>query len=90
MAGASYHTTVECTLRHFIRPVLFAFFEHGLADLKEFVDKNLGICIWNKGVDKYVEWLTVAPGNHIPNHLKLYWWILMFWNRLPQEMDVTQ
>lgn len=87
MAGASYHTTIECTDRHIIRPVLFAFYEYGLADLKEFVEKNLGFCVWDKGIDAYIDWLTVPPGSNIPNHLKLYWWILMFWGRLPSRTD---
>ena len=90
MAGASYHTTTECTIRHFIRPVLFTFYEHGSPELKAFVEKNLGTCIWDKGMDEYINWLTVPPGNDVPNHLKLYWWILMFWNRLPRAADTSE
>lgn len=82
MAGAAYHPTTECTDQHFIRPVLFAFYEYGLPELKSFVDENLGTCIWDRGIEAYTEWLTVRPGVDIPNHLKLYWWILMFWKRL--------
>ena len=83
MAGASYHTTGECNDRQFIRPALFAFYEYGLPDLKASVEENLGVCVWDKGLDAYMEWLTVPPGSDVPNHLKLYWWILMFWKRLP-------
>ena len=79
MAGASYHSTDKCTLRHFIRPVLFAFYQYGLEDLKRFIKKNLGNCTWDKGIEPYIDWLTAAPGNDVPNHLKLYWWILKFW-----------
>ena len=66
-----------------IRPVLFAFFAEGLQDLKDYVKKNLGVAPWEEGVDAYLGWLTVAPGNDAPNHLKLIWWILMFWDRIP-------
>jgi len=81
MAGAQYHLASECTQRHFIRPVLFAFYRYGLADLKEFVEANLGVCVWDKDMEEYAKWLTVPPGNDVPNHLRLYWWILAFWRR---------
>ena len=72
------------THRHSIRPVLFAFYEWGHAELKMFVEENPDICVWDKGLNEYMEWLRQLPGNDVPNHLKLYWWILIFWKRLPQ------
>ena len=81
MAGAVYHVATKCENRHFIRPVLFAFYYYAMQELKEFVEKNLGCCEWDKGVEVYIKWLTVPPGNAVPNHIRLYWWILKFWNR---------
>jgi len=80
--GAVYHLANECTDRQFIRPVLFAFYEYGQPDLKAFVGENLGVCVWDKDIEVYITWLAAPSGNDIPNHLKLYWWILMFWRRL--------
>lgn len=80
MAGAEYHEAALCKLRQFIRPVLFAFFEYGLPELKSFVKENLGVSVWEEGIEAYKDWLIVPPGNNVPNHIKLYWWILMFWN----------
>lgn len=82
MAGAIYHLARDCHLKHFIRPVLFAFYEYGMEDLKHFVEENLGECVWDKGVASYIAWLTAPPGNMVPNHLKLYWWIWKFWQRV--------
>jgi hypothetical protein len=84
MAGAEYHTARNCQHPHFIRPVLFAFFKYADRELKEFVKQNLGVGIWDQGMDEYVDWLTSMPGNDAPNLVKLYWWILMFWGRLPR------
>ena len=83
MAGAEYHPAISCRYPQFIRPVLFAFFKYADRDLKDFVEKNLGVGAWNT-MDTYIEWLTSPPGNDAPNLVKLYWWILIFWNRLPQ------
>jgi len=84
MAGAEYHSAQECALRHYIRPVLFAFFQYGLPELKAFIKENLGIAVWEESVEAFQTWLTRPPGNEAPNPVKLYWWILMFWKRLPQ------
>lgn len=84
MAGAEHHEAKFCTQRHIIRPVLFTFFQHGTSELKNFVKENLGVSVWEDGMEAYTKWLTIPPGNDAPNHLKLYWWILMFWRRLPQ------
>lgn len=82
MVGAQYHDARKCTQQHFIRPALYAFYEHGLPEQKAFVERNLGICVWDKGFDQYINWLVVPPGDNIPNHLKLYWWMLMFWKQV--------
>ena len=84
MSGAVYHAAIKCTQKHFIRPVLFAFYEYGMSDLKDFVKEHLGHAVWEDGVDAYRAWLTAPPGSDVPNHLKLYWWILKFWGQLSQ------
>jgi hypothetical protein len=84
MAGAEYHNARSCKHSHFIRPVLFAFYQYSDRELKDFVKTNLGIGVWEEDVDVYVDWLTSSPGNEAPNLVKLYWWILMFWKRLPR------
>jgi hypothetical protein len=83
-AGAEYHAARDCRHPHFIRPVLFAFFQYADQKLKDFVKINLGVCAWDNGMDAYREWLTSSPGNDASNLVKLYWWILMFWGRLPR------
>ena len=84
MAGAEYHDSGDCTTRHVIRPVLFAFFHHGPPELKAYLKEKLGVSVWENSIDTYRGWLEAPPGNKAPNHIILYWWILMFWNRLPQ------
>lgn len=85
MAGAEYHEAKQCTNKHFLRTILFAFFQYGLSDLKQFITEQLGVLLWGtEDLDAYVAWLTAQPGNDVPNHIKLYWWILMFWGRLPR------
>jgi hypothetical protein len=84
MAGAEYHAAADCQHRHFIRPVLFAFFAYGLPNLKVFIKDNMGIDVWEEGIEAFKAWLTKAPGSDAPNPVKLYWWILMFWERLPR------
>jgi len=79
-----FHKPGECEHKHFIRPVLFAFCLYGLPDLKEFVKVNLGVSAWEEGLDSFKKWLGKSPGSEAPNHIKLYWWILMFRGRLPR------
>lgn len=81
MFKPSHHSYVSCTRKHFIRPVLFAFFKHGDPQLKAFVKQNISACPFDKGMDEYARWLTAAPGDDVPNHLKLYWWISTYRNR---------
>lgn len=83
MAGAEYHENTECTNRYFVRTVLFGFYQYGQPDLKAFIKANLDDVVWEKGMADYLQWLVVPPGNDIPNHLKLYWWILKFYKRVP-------
>ena len=52
-------------------------------ELKDFVKTNLGVRVWEDGMEEYINWLMSPPGNDAPNLLKLYWWILMYWGRLP-------
>ena len=84
MPGADFYSIRNCRQPHFIRPVLFAFFKYAEKTLKDFVKTNLGVGGWADDVDAYIEWLTSPPGNDAPNHIKLYWWMLMFWGRLPR------
>lgn len=83
MAGAQYHDADMCTHKHFIRPVLYAFYEYGLDNIKVFIKENLGVSVWEEGVEMYMNWLTVCPGNDAGNPIKLYWWMLKFWKRVP-------
>ena len=79
MAGAVYHNAKQCKNKHFVRPALFGFYQYGLPELKSFVKERLGGAVWEEGDEAYMGWLTAQPGNDVPNHIKLYWWILMFW-----------
>jgi hypothetical protein len=83
-AGAEYHAARDCRHPQFIRPVLFAFFKYGDRELKDFVKTNLDTGVWDDDMEAYRDWLTKPPGNDAPNLIKLYWWILMFWRRLPR------
>jgi hypothetical protein len=84
IAGAEYHAARNCRHPQFIRPVLFAFFKYAEKEVKDFVKTHLGVGVWEDDMDAYIEWLTTPPGNDAPNLIKLYWWILMFWGRLPR------
>ena len=46
MAGAEYHEAKQCTNKHFLRTILFAFFQYGLSDLKQFITEQLGVSLW--------------------------------------------
>lgn len=83
MTGADYHPANECQHPHFIRPVLFTFFEYGSEDLKSFVKENLEDVVW-EDVEAFQAWLRISPGTNTTNPVKLYWWILKYWDRLPQ------
>lgn len=84
VAGAEYHPARDCRYPQFIRPVLFAFFKYADQELKDFVKLHLDVAVWEDGIEAYTNWLTSPPGNDAPNLVKLYWWILMFWGRLPR------
>ena len=84
MAGADFHCARDCKHPHFVRPVVFAFFKYAEKNLKDYVKTNVGVEVWEEGMDAYIKWLTALPGNEAPNLIKLYWWILMFWGRLPR------
>ena len=82
MAGADYHAAAQCPYPQFIRPVLFAVFKCGPTDLKAFLKDKLGDQSWDADIKEFERWLTKPPGNGIPNHLRMYWWILKFWGKL--------
>jgi hypothetical protein len=84
MPGADFHRSYNCKHPHFIRPVLFGFFQYAQRELKDFVKTNLGAPLWEDNLESYMEWLIAPPRNETPNHIKLYWWMLMFWGRLPR------
>ena len=84
LPGADYHPAHECKHKHFIRPVLFTFFTHATADLKAFVKENLEVHPWEEGMEEYQEWLRASLKDDAPNPIKLYWWILKFWDRVPE------
>jgi hypothetical protein len=65
-----------------IRPVLYAFFDLELPEMKRFLKETMELSIWEKGIDAYKAWLVQAPGRDVPNPIKLYWWTLTFWSRL--------
>jgi len=82
MAGAQYHHIDECTLPHFIRPFLFAFYKEGPPEIKAFVKENLCVSVWeDDDIETFLKWMRVRPGDDAPNHIKLYWWVLKFWGR---------
>jgi len=83
MAGADYHRSPECNLPHVIRPFLYALHHHGPPELKTYLKENIGDSSWANSENAYLEWLRKPPGNETPNHIKLYWWTLKFWGRLP-------
>jgi hypothetical protein len=82
MVGAQYHIASDCTTAHIICPVLFAVFNLELPKMKRFLKENMEVSIWEEGINAYKEWLVQVPGRDVPNHIKLYWWILTFWGRL--------
>lgn len=82
MVGADYHRASDCPTPHFIRPVLYVFYELALPKMKAFVKENLGVKVWEDGIDAYVTWLTKVLGKDVPNHIKLYWWISAYWGQL--------
>ena len=84
MPGADFHRADKCKHKHFIRPVLFTFYTHGLPGLKAFVKKNLEAHPWEDGMEGYQEWLRAVPVDDAPNPIKLYWWILKYWDQIPE------
>jgi len=85
LPGADYHTAWDCRHKHLIRPVLFTFFTHGAANLKTYVKDNLEAHPWEDGIEAYLEWLRTPPKDDAPNPVKLYWWILKYWDRIPEH-----
>jgi len=81
MAGADFHSVKQCKHPHFIKPALFAFFTEGSEELKEFVADNLGVPLW-QDMEGFKTWLEAHPGTDAPNPVKLYWWLLKYWERL--------
>lgn len=47
--------------------------------MKDFVGKYLDDKAWEGDMESYMRWLIAPPKDELPNHLKLYWWILKFW-----------
>jgi hypothetical protein len=82
IAGADHHHANECRHPHFIRPALFTFFTEGSAELKAFVKENLGVHPWDEGMESYKRWLRAHPGSDALNPVKLYWWILKYWDKV--------
>ena len=84
MAGAEFHTVRNCQHQWFIKEALFSFFTDASDDLKGFVKGNLGVHPWEQGMEAFQAWLREHPGTDAPNPVKLYWWILKYWERLPE------
>ena len=51
-----------------------------------FVKENIGAVLWENRMSTFQKWLVVLPGNEVPNLVKLYWWLLQFWNWIPEDI----
>lgn len=79
--GASKHKAADCTLRQYIRPVLYAFWCEGSQEAKQFIRDNVGVpedVDWAT-IENYTRWLEQRKlGFDTFNYLFLFWWLGVF------------
>lgn len=54
-----------------------------MPNLKAYLKQNLEAHPWEDGVEAFQEWIRAIPEDDAPNPIKLYWWILKFWDQIP-------
>lgn len=76
--GAKHHFAPQCPTPHLIKPALYAFWQKGPDDLREYVTAKVSFR-WHS-LDVFVAWLKgVDTRTRLGNHILLFWWILEFW-----------
>ena len=45
---------------------------------KAYVRENLGVGVWEDGMEVFKRWLVTPPGGGAPGTVKLYWRIIKF------------
>ena len=82
--GARPHVYSDCTTPHFIRPALYAFWEKAPDDLRRFVSYYTRFEQGSRA--DFIAWFSGEHlQTHLPNHLLLFWWIMVFWRVATDE-----